>query len=126
MDGRDVFAYQVAWLCQGLDAGIRTIPATAPLIDRLVAELRPGGDVAAPIGELDRLLRGSGVAGGLAAYGDSDEAYAPPAGVGDGHPVEETWVCPLDRCMRVELVSAGPGPRCGLGDRPMRRMRLRP
>lgn len=46
--------------------------------------------------------------------------------VSNGHPVVYAWLCPLDRCSRVETVRGANGePVCGVADTPLKKVRLK-
>ncbi|MBE3012981.1 hypothetical protein IL992_27915 [Microbispora sp. NEAU-D428] len=95
---------------------------TGPL-DRLLAAVRSGEEVAGP---LDR-LHGALVAGGdvLGVYGNAGRGLRALAVEPD--PGEFVYLCPQRRCARYRWPSPGSGaaPSCEIGGTPMTRERLR-
>jgi hypothetical protein len=120
----------MADLCRQIDElhMIADTNGELPALRRILVRLRRDRDAQSAWAELEELLRRCGVPGGLGG-GSADRTWRigglPEFGA--GHPVQEGFVCPVDRCARVELPDADPNamPTCGLHDRqPLRRVRV--
>ncbi|MFJ7325103.1 hypothetical protein ACIQVN_02475 [Streptomyces cyaneofuscatus] len=113
---------RIARLCAEVTAGLGEIPQIAPLLPPLLTAVRRGDDVGHVLDELNTALLRAGVEGGL--DGGAQRSFAPLAGV-RGHPLEEAWMCPAERCVRAELVLDHPEqPECAVYRRALRRVRL--
>jgi hypothetical protein len=91
-------------------------------LDDIVATVQNGGDLdaaAAALMELTKKL-------GAPSFATTARRSTTISGISDGHPVDETWICPADppTCTRVELPVAGITPACSLHAQEMRQLRL--
>lgn len=93
----------------------------------LVDQLRYSADhLGTTVADLDHLLaRDCAVPGGLGVRG-SRSPDGILRGLGHGRPVEEAYVCPLERCPRAVLSATGGSdvPHCALGGAAMTLLRL--
>jgi len=102
-----------------------------PALEGILARLRAGGgDLEQLTDEADDLLRRCGAAQGLGGRRDVSPLGGPGSDhrlpyLGGGHPVEEIYGCPADRCARVLLATETDGrPVCEILDRPLKLKRL--
>lgn len=112
----------VAYVCQNLADLRAQLDDRAPL-DRLVAAVRGGGDVARLLDELhEALVAGGDVRGVHGASGRSVRL----AGVTAAAPPETLYTCPHRRCARYAWPEPGASapPTCAIDDTPMLLERL--
>lgn len=104
---------------------------TSPL-DRLIAAMRDGGEVAERLGELHTALQRCGDALGVFGSTRRGGGYGGtlPGGMGDPNPVEVVFLCPRGSCSRgwrpdpATSPSPSTPPTCQLHGEPLRWERL--
>lgn len=122
----------VAQVCAdvpGIRARLERAGDTAPL-DRLIATVRDGGEVAERLGELHGALQRCGDA--LGVFGSTRRGggfrSARPVGMGDPRPVEVVFLCPRGTCSRAwrpdPAAPPSTPPTCLLHSEPLRWERL--
>jgi hypothetical protein len=114
----------VAYLCDQLGHIRATLEAhsregTAPL-ERLLAALRDGADLSAPLDALHEALLAAGDAAGI--HGRTRGLT--PHGVNPAMPDEWVLLCPTDQCSRFKWPDGPEASRCRISDQPLRRERL--
>jgi len=124
----DQVADGIAYVCDNL-ADIRTCLKSDgdPLVlDRLLAALRSGQDVAGPLDDLNTALQAAGVSMGV--YGDTRGGAGPgtsPQGIGPPRPAEVVYLCPGSLCSRYWLPDPSAAvPLCALEGEPLHAERL--
>ncbi|MER6380604.1 hypothetical protein [Streptomyces sp. NPDC001250] len=120
---RDDVPDGLAMFCAELP-DLRELAAEAGCLDELaeiIAAARVNRDLPGVLMRLRELLHRLGVAGGPASWTGARGIGGLPD-LGGGHPVEEAYVCPLERCSRVEL--PGGVTVCGLSGQSLHLVRL--
>jgi len=122
----------VAWVCAeepGIRACLERAGDTSPL-DRLIAVVRDGGDVAERLDELHSALQRCGDALGVFGPTRRGGGYvgALPGGIGDPRQVEVLFLCPRGSCSRAwrpdPTTSTSSPPTCQLHGESLRWERL--
>jgi len=116
---------EVAYVCDQLDQ-IRAVlqaygPTGAAPLERLLAALRAGEELTAPLDALDAALLAAGDALGIGGR----VRGLNPTGVDRAVPEEWVLLCPSGQCSRHALPDdRGEAPRCRISGRPLRGERL--
>lgn len=117
---REAVAYvcdELAHIRETLEA--RTSEGVAPL-ERVLAALRAGEALAAPLDALHEALLTAGDASGI--YGHPRGLI--PRGVSPAMPDEWVLLCPRNQCSRHAWADGPEAPRCRITGQPLRRERL--
>ncbi len=125
-EGTSRTAAAVGYVCEHV-ADIQQLLAelgdTTP-VERVLAAVRAGEDVAGPLDRLHKILQANGDA--LGVYGDHARSALRPAGLAPPAPFEIVLLCPHRRCTRYRWPDPDGGtPVCGIDGTPMARERLR-
>jgi hypothetical protein len=114
----------LAYVCDQLGSIRAALEAHSPegaaSLERLLAALRDGADLAAPLNVLHEALLAAGDAAGIHARARGLHAQ----GANAATPEEWVLLCPTGQCSRYAWPDGPDTPRCRISDQPLREERL--